>query len=89
MDNWIGSLVKIIFLIFFFFCLLIANSSSWCLFSIFLMFNSHEFWFMFCVASFVFEVYALFSVAGREDISWRYLNGSMEQDNFFFCLKYT
>lgn len=48
------------------------------------MFNSHDFWvIMLCVASFVFEVYTLFSVAGRESIAWRYLTGNMEQDTFF------
>lgn len=81
MDNWIGRLVLIFF---FFFGLLIACCSSWCLFSILLMFHSHDFWVMLCVASFVFKVYTPFSVAGRENIAWRYLNDSMEQDTFFF-----
>lgn len=82
MDNWIGRLV-LPFFFFFSLCLLIAYSNSWCLFSILLMFNSHDFWVTLCVASSVFEVYALFSVAGREGIAWRYLHGSMEQDTFF------
>lgn len=50
------------------------------------MFNSHDFWVMLCVASFVVEIYALFSVAGRQGIAWSYLNGSMEQDTFFFLM---
>lgn len=80
MDNWIGRSV----LIFFFFCLLIACCGSWCLFSVLLMFHSHDFWVMLRVASFVFKVYTPFSVAGRESIAWRYLNDSMEQDTFLF-----
>lgn len=48
------------------------------------MFNYRNFWVMFCVASLVFEVYPPFSIAGRESIACRYLNGSMEQDTFYF-----